>query len=74
MWGGGRGTNYVGLRSTNNPNYVREANVRPVKNGLKAPLNARSATGPRPPLVSLAQSVDRWCYLSLRVGYTGMAV
>ena len=23
------------LGSTNNPNYVREANVRPVKNGLK---------------------------------------
>ena len=22
--------------STNNPNYVREANVRPIKNGLKA--------------------------------------
>ena len=26
--------NYVGLGSTNNPNYVREANIRPVKNGL----------------------------------------
>ena len=26
-------TSYVGLGSTNNPNYVREANIRPVKNG-----------------------------------------
>ena len=27
--------NYVGLGSTNNPTYVHEANVRPIKHGLK---------------------------------------
>ena len=28
-------TSYVGLASTNTPNYVHEANVHPIKNGLK---------------------------------------
>ena len=51
------GTNYVGLGSTNNPNYVREANsVRPMKKGLYVP--HRSVRGV-PQRSSLAL-IERW--------------
>ena len=38
-------TNYVGLGSTNTPKNVREANVRPVKNGRKPVLGVCVAMG-----------------------------